>query len=118
MSWVAVSEISTWTGQAFTSAESLRAQMVIDMTEALVIAYCRGKVFGPSPGADVKAVVVNEVARTLNANPGVLSENIGEIHTQYSAFRFGLSADAKTILRQYRRNRLGSISAKGGGLAV
>lgn len=118
MSWVSVEDISIWMGQTLEDDEALRAQMVIDGVEALVIAYCRGKDFGSSPPADVKMVVWNEVSRTLNANPGILAENIGEIHTQYSAFRFGLSADAKTILKPYRRHRFSSVSTKGGGLAV
>lgn len=118
MSWVSVEEIAVWIGQPLEDDEALRAQMVIDGIEALVIEYCRGKVFGSSPPASVKMVVWNEVSRVLNANPGILSENIGEIHTQYAQFRFALSADAKTILRPMRRNRYASISAKGEGLAI
>lgn len=118
MSWVTVDDIAVRLGTPLEDDEALRAQAVIEDVEALVIAYCKGTTFGSPPPDDVRAVVNSEVQRIMNANPGILAENIGEIHTQYSAFRFGLSADARSVLKNYRTYRYASVSLKGGGLAI
>lgn len=96
--------------------EAIRVEAIIRDVSALVVAHCR-RPFTPTVPDDVLAVVCSEVIRGMNANPGIIAEDIGEISTRYSVFRFGLSADARAILRTYRR-RYASVSAAGDRFAV
>ncbi|GAA2665234.1 head-tail connector protein [Nonomuraea recticatena] len=106
-----VSDVQVRLGRPLTVDEASRVQALIEDVSALVITYCR-KDFTPAVPADVKATTCSEVIRLLNSNPGIIAEEIGEISTRYSAFRFGLSSDARAVLRPYRR-RIASVPAKG-----
>lgn len=111
-----VEDVAARIGRPLEGDEAIRAEALIADVSALVVAYCR-KPFDPLVPADVLAVVCSEVVRGMNANPGIIAEEIGEISTRYSAFRFGLSADARVVLRPYRR-RIASVSAAGDRFAI
>lgn len=118
MALCTVEDIQVRLGQALEGDEALRVEALIEDITALIVAYCRGKVFIDPPPTDVKAVAVSETMRAMNANPGIIAEDIGEISTRYQVYRFGLSADSRQILKRYRTNRYASISTKGHGYAV
>lgn len=117
MAYCTVEDIQVRLGAPIEGDEALRVEAFIDDVSALIDVHCRGADFDPVP-PEVKAVCVAEVLRALNANPGILSEEIGEISTRYQAYRFGLSSDARHILKNYRKNRNTTISAKGQGYAI
>jgi len=117
MALCTVEDIQVRLGQPLEGDEALRVEALIEDVSALVVAHCRGRDFDPVP-AEVKAVVVSEVLRAMNANPGIIAEEIGEISTRYSVYRFGLSADSRQVLKAFRGRRFGSISARGEDYAV
>lgn len=111
-----VEDVQERLGRSVEGDEAIRVEAIIRDVSALVIAHCRRE-FTPTVPDDVLAVVCSEVIRNLNANPGIIAEEIGEISTRYSVFRFGLSADARAVLRTYRR-RIASVHAGGSQYAV
>lgn len=111
-----VEDIAERLGRTLEGDEAIRTEATIRDVSALVVSYCR-KTFTPVVPDDVLAVVCSEVIRSMNANPGIIAEQIGEISTRYSAYRFGLSADARAVLRPYRR-RIASVSASGDRFAI
>ena len=117
MALCSVEDIQVRLGQPLEGDEALRVEAFIDDVSSLIVAHCRGQAFDPVP-VEIKAVAVAEVMRALNANPGIIAEEIGEISTRYSVYRFGLSADARQILKAYRKSRNTTISARGRGYAI
>lgn len=117
MALCTVEDIQVRLGTPLEGDEALRVEAYIDDVSALILAHCRVSDFDPVPG-EVRAVCVAEVLRALNANPGIIAEEIGEISTRYQTYRFGLSSDARNVLKQYRKNRNTTISAKGHGYAI
>jgi|SRR5687768_15291047 hypothetical protein len=113
---VSVEDIQERLAQAIEGDEAIRVEAIIADVSALVVSHCRNE-FTPTVPADVKAVVCSEVIRNMNANPGIIAEEIGEISTRYTTYRFGLSADARAVLRSYRR-RIASVHAGGDQYAV
>lgn len=118
MALCTVEDIQVRLGTPLEGDEALRVEAFIDDVSALIESHCRGTTFGDPPPAEVKAVAIAEVMRALNANPGIIAEEIGEISTRYSVYRFGLSADARHALKRFRSKRNTTISAKGGGYAI
>jgi len=117
MAQCSVEDIQVRLGSPLEGDEALRVEAFIEDVSAMIGVYCRGADLDPVP-PEVKAVAVAEVMRALNANPGIIAEEIGEISTRYSVYRFGLSADARSVLRNYRGLRNTSVSAKGQGYAI
>lgn len=117
MALCSVEDIQVRLGTPLEGDEALRVEAFIDDVSALIEAHCKGADLDPVP-AEVKTVCIAEVMRALNANPGIIAEEIGEISTRYQTYRFGLSADARHTLKGYRTNRNTTISAKGGGYAI
>lgn len=107
-----VEDIQTRLARSFEDEEVARVEALIKDVSSLITAYAR-KDFLPTIPDEIVAVTCAEVIRYMNSNPGILSEEIGEISTRYAVFRFGLSADARTVLRAYR-NRITSVHAGGG----
>lgn len=118
MALCSVEDIQVRLGTPLEGDEALRVEAFIEDVSALIVAYCRGTTIPNPVPAEFKAVAVAEVIRAMNANPGIIAEEIGEISTRYQTYRFGLSADARQILRGYRSNRLATISARGRGYAI
>jgi hypothetical protein len=118
MALCTVEDIQVRLGQTLEGDDALRVEAFIDDVSAMIVAYCRGTDITDPPPAEIKAVAVAEVMRALNAIPGIIAEQIGEISTRYSVYRFGLSADARQILKQFRPYRNTTISAKGNGYAI
>ncbi len=118
MALCSVEDIQVRLGTPLEGDEALRVEAFIDDVSALIVAHCRGVVFSDPPPEEIKAVAIAETMRALNANPGIIAEEIGEISTRYQAYRFGLSSDARSILQGFRQHRYTTISAKGGGYAI
>jgi hypothetical protein len=112
-----VNDISVRLGRTLDVDEALRVSALLEDVTALVVRYAP-QVDPNAPTGDVKAIACAEVIRMINANPGILSEGIGEVSTQYQAYRIGLSQDTKVALRSYRPNRNATISVRGGVDAV
>jgi hypothetical protein len=118
MALCTVEDIQVRLGTPLEGDEALRVEAFIDDVSALIVAHCRGTEISDPPPDEIKAVCIAEVMRALNANPGIIAEEIGEISTRYQTYRFGLSADARNTLKSYRPNRNTTISNKGGGYAI
>lgn len=117
MAFCTVEDIQVRLGTPLEGDEALRVEAYIEDVSALIEAHCKGADFDPVP-PEVKAVTIAEVMRALNSNPGILAEEIGEISTRYQTYRFGLSSDARHILKGFRKNRNTTISARGHGHAI
>lgn len=117
MALCSVEDIQARLGTPIEGDEAIRVESFIEDVSAFVEFYCRGRAFTPVP-AVIKALTAGEVIRALNANPGIIAEEIGEISTRFSVYRLGLSADARQILKGYRGSRYTTISAKGHGYAI
>ncbi|MEU1881886.1 hypothetical protein ABZ470_31690 [Streptosporangium sp. NPDC020072] len=105
-----VDDVSARLGRSLEGDEETRVTALIEDVTALIQSqYPRDFTTVPP---EVKAVCAHEVIRFMNSNPGILSEDIGEIGTRYAVFRFGLSSDAKAVLRKYK-TRAASVHAGG-----
>jgi hypothetical protein len=118
MALCTVEDIQVRLGLPLEGDEALRVEALIEDVSALIVDYCRGTTIADPPPAHIKAVAVSEVIRAMNANPGIIAEEIGEISTRYQVYRFGLSSDARQVLKFYRSNRATTVSAKGHGYAI
>ena len=105
-----VEDIQARLARTLEGEEATRVEAIIEDVSALISAFCRTEFTTVPP--EVKAVACAEVIRNMNSNPGIIAEEIGEISTRYSVFRFGLSADARAVLRLYRP-RIVSVHAGG-----
>lgn len=92
------------------TAEAARVDALLIDVSALVDGFCR-RSFSPTP-ADVKAVVIAEVIRLLNTNPGISVEDVGDVRVEYAATSGGLSRSARDSLQTYRL-KYGSVRLSG-----
>lgn len=109
---ITLADVEARAGQLFGDDQVDRVNAYIEDVTALIESYL-GRSFQtePAPPA-VKAVACIEVLRFLNTDPGVASERVGDISTNYAnnGDVTVLSRDAKVMLRPYRRGSgIGSI---------
>lgn len=95
-------EVAARLGRALDLAtETPKVEALILDVSSLVSSFCRRDFSADIPG-DVKAIVISEVIRLINSNPGISVEDVGEVRIEYAASTGGLSRTAKDALRKYR----------------
>lgn len=83
------------------TTEVPKAEALIQDVSSLVFSFCR-RDFAPEVPGDVKAIVAAEVIASMNSNPGISSEDVGDVKVEYRAVPGGLSMSAQRALRKYR----------------
>ncbi|WP_371784701.1 hypothetical protein [Streptosporangium subroseum] len=107
-----VADIEARTGQVFEDERLVQVQSFVADITALVETFLRRSYATMTAPAAVKAIACLEVIRTLNTDPGVATDRIGDLSTGYA---YGgavvtLSPAATESLRPFRRRGgLGSI---------
>ncbi|MER5643944.1 hypothetical protein [Streptosporangium sp. NPDC002524] len=107
-----VTDIEARTGQVFEDERLIQVQSFIADITALVETFLRRSYATTRAPASVKAIACLEVIRTLNTDPGVAADRVGDLSTTYAyaGAVTTLSPAAKESLRPFRRRGgLGSI---------
>lgn len=108
MSLATVDDVANRLGRPITDElEQNQVQYFLDFISALVQRYCTKGIPTPTP-IDVSGIVCAEVVSTMNGNPGVHMEMVGEVQVQYTDIPSILSPQAKEALKPYR-NRIASV---------
>ncbi len=106
---ISVTDIEVRLGRPVEPEQKPRVEAFIDDASALIADYCGSGYHEDTPG--IRAVLCSEVIRWLAVQPGVVSEQVGDVEVQFGSSASGqqLSPAARTSLKRYRR-KLTSIS--------
>lgn len=110
-----VADIEARTGQTYEDEQLTKVESYVQDVTALVEDFLGISYETATPPTALRAIAAREVMRYLNTDPGVSSDHIGDLTTNYVGGIDVLSPQTEAALRRYRsrlRGRSGISSIR------